>query len=478
MKSRLIASLSVLLAVVISISACNKIDTTTLGGDLIPSVDNISTFETILDVITDNKLFNDTTRMLYDTDHGLGIIENDAEFGKTSASIYSSFTPIVYKVNPFTRRDSITLDSVVLSLAYTRVYGDSNSVQHIEVKEITPTASFTDSLYPLSNPDFPTEPALLGSADVAFNHLSDSIQYMNGKDIVRSKGEMRIKLDTAWARKFVDYDTVAGQPYYNDTLFKEKFKGLEIKAADGSPVKKALAYFNLSETSKTRITFYYRKPNNGKTDTTFVVFNYTRDPHANLIRRTPANNYLANVNNATENDELLYIQSTPGSYSYVRIPGLDTLKSSLKVIHLAELICEKAPSMEDFYAPPGRMFIDAINSTNDSAFTIRNDYIPTTSSPGYEVGSLGGDLKNDNYVFKLTRYVQSLVTYQYPNPWLRIYAPFSTQPYFTEINSISTGSRQYIIVNEPVAFGRVILYGGAAADTSKRLRLRIIYSKI
>jgi hypothetical protein len=476
--SKLIASATVLLTTIFFIGACNKIDTTTLGGDLIPPVDNVNTFETILDVVTDNKLFNDTTRILYNSNHALGIIENDAEFGRTEAAIYSSFTPTSYKSFPFARRDSVTIDSVVLSLAYTNVFGDSNSIQHIEVKEISPTANFTDSIYRFNSPDFPTESTVLGGADISFNPLSDSVFYRNGLDTIRTKSEMRIKLDTAWARRFVDYDTSAGQPYYSDSLFKIQFKGLEIKATEASPIKKALAYFNLDDNARSRITFYIRKPNGTKTDTSVVAFVYTNDPHANIIRSTPANNYLANVNNGTENDELLYIKSSPGSYATIKIPGLDTLKNSLKVIHRAELICEKAPSMEDYYIQPSRLFIEAINAANDSSFTIRNDFIPTTASPGYEVGSLGGNFAKNKYIFTITRYVQSLVTYKYPNPSLRISAPFTAQPFYTVPNSLSFGSRQYLIVSEPPAFGRVILYGGANTDATKKMRLRIIYSKI
>ncbi len=482
MKRKLTAIVVALFTIISLISSCSKIDTTALGGELIPEIDNINTFETFLDIITDNKLFDDTTRMLYSSDHALGIIENDAEFGKTTAQMYASFAPAFYNTSPFTRRDSVIIDSVVLSLAYKTIFGDSNSVQHIEVREILPTAGFIDSLYPLAAPEFPTEPMLLGSSDISYGSLKDSVFYRNGLDTVRSAGEMRIQLDTAWARRFVEYDTIAGQPYYNDTLFRQVFKGLEIKATETSPMKNALAYFNLSDNAKTRIIFYIRKPKTTSgLDTSTAVFTYRRGPQANLVRRTPANNYLANVNNSIENDELLYIQSSPGSYALLKINGLDTIANSLKVIHKAELVCEVAPSMEDFFAPPQRMFIDAVNLANDSSFTIINDFVPTqSSSPGYEIEALGGAFNKNKYSFTLTRYVQSLVTYKFPNQLLRIHAPFNTQPYYYFPNSMLTSesARQYLIISEPVGFGRVILYGGAATDPGKKMRLRIIYSKI
>ncbi len=180
-----------------------------------------------------------------------------------------------------------------------------------------------------------------------------------------------------------------------------------------------------------KLLFYCRVQNNGKTDTIAPVFIYTNDPHANIVRHTPANAYLASVSNSVENDDKLYIQSTPGSYATVKVPGLDTFSLTNRVIHRAELIVEKfASAQENFYTVPNTLFIDVINDAGDSAFTVRNDFIRSSSAPGYDVASLGGRFKDDKYVFNLSRYVQSLVTKKFPNSTLRIYAPFSTIPLY------------------------------------------------
>lgn len=480
MNRKLLVSVSALFAVFLLINACNKIDTTTLGGDLIPNIDNVNTFEKIFDVITDNKLFSDTTRMLYGEPHPLGIIENDIEFGKTTATLYSSFTPNAYRVYPFTvKRDSVTLDSVVLSLGCTAVFGDTNSIQQFEVKEISRFQDFDDSAYFLNSPDFLTEGSVLGTATVDFKTLNDSVFYRNAKDTIRSNNELRILLDTAWARQFVNYDTTAGSPYNNDSTFKRSFKGLEVKVNEASPNKSALAYINLGDNARTRITFYYRVVNNGKTDTSVAIFGYTNDPHASLVRRTPMNNYLANVNNTEENDARLFIQASPGSYATVKIPALDTFSNH--IIHRAELICEKAPSDQDFYAAPKIMFIDAPNAAGDSVFAIRNDFAGAQGSPGYDLTALGGTYSKNKYVFNLSRYVQSIVARDFTNPTLRIYAPYSTYvyPLFPNTNTPISVNRAFLVINEPISFGRIVLYGGGEqAEPARRMRLRIIYSKI
>jgi hypothetical protein len=125
------------------------------------------------------------------------------------------------------------------------------------------------------------------------------------------------------------------------------------------------------------------------------------------------------------------------------------------------------------------MFIDIPGPNGgDSAFTIRNDFVLSNSAPGYDIVGLGGTFSKNKYIFNLSRYVQSIVTKGYPNPTLRIYAPFSTQPYYVfPDNSVNT-KKSFFVVNDPVAFGRIVLYGGAEQDTTKRMRLRIIYSKI
>src|SRR5438874_11944841 len=97
--------------------ACTKIDTTSLGSGLIPAVDNVHTFEMTLTLNTDNILFNDSTKMLSSDDLPLGYT-NDPEFGQTKGDIYFSIMPPTFGAYPFGKKDSLVMDSVILSLAY------------------------------------------------------------------------------------------------------------------------------------------------------------------------------------------------------------------------------------------------------------------------------------------------------------------------------------------------------------------------
>lgn len=480
MTRKILASFAALLTGILIFGSCNKIDTTDLGSELIPGSDNVATFDTTIDVITDNLLTpaTDTIKMLYTELHTAGVIENDAEFGPTETHFYTSFVTSQSHTYPFVNKDTVRIDSVVLSLAFNQLYGDSNSIENFEVREIFTGFQFKDTGYQIDNPDLPVRPDLLGNKTTSFWTLNDSVTYVNDKDTVRTRGELRIKLDTSWARRFVSYDTSG--VYNTDSSFMQAFKGIEVKVNEGvSPVKRALAYFDINDNTRTRITFYCRIQNNGRTDTIAPYFMYRRGaPEANMVRRTPANAYAANVNNGLPNDEKIYLQTTPGSFVKVDIPALSTLEN--RVIHRAELICERLPSQDDnYYAPPPYMFIDALSQTGDSIFTIRNDFVFTNSGRGYDLSLLGGqyNVNTKQYVFNLTRYVQSIVTKKQTNYTLRVSAPFTVVPFLLTTND-HPGSRVPMVLNTTLAGGRVVLYGGNYADATKKMRLRIIYSKI
>jgi hypothetical protein len=69
--------------------SCTKINNPTeLGGDVLPAIDNIRTFQTFLETRTDNALFIDSNKVFYSDDMALGHIDDDREFGKTHADAY------------------------------------------------------------------------------------------------------------------------------------------------------------------------------------------------------------------------------------------------------------------------------------------------------------------------------------------------------------------------------------------------------
>ena len=120
---------------------CTKIDTTNLGSGLIPAVDNVNTFDTIISVVANNFdsiPFGKECAIIYPTDeHALGYIGNDTYFGTTTATIFTELKPAIFPFSFEAKSTDRTLDSVVLVLSYVRTWGDSTTPQSVNVYQIT-----------------------------------------------------------------------------------------------------------------------------------------------------------------------------------------------------------------------------------------------------------------------------------------------------------------------------------------------------
>jgi hypothetical protein len=481
-------------------ASCTKINEgTILGDDLIPAVDNITTFDTTLEVLTDNFLFNDSTNVIPSDDMALGTL-NDPEFGQTTASVFFNISlprngnnpgsqgsiPAVDSSSTFFKasKDSIFVDSVILTLDYRGVYGDSNSVQQVQVYEIPQGSDFYDTAYyRLNHPEFPTG-ALLGSRSFVISTLDDSTTVVRGGDTSRVANVMRIPLQVSVGQRFAAFDrtNTANGGLHNDSTLRKLFPGFAVKASGAN----ALTYVNLS-TSNTGMIIYYRSQLKGVKDTTAVQFVHAnrffyRNPgdtfsrpaaggQANTIVRTPGGNFAAALNNGNPEDPQLYIQTTPGSYATVSVPGLANFGNH--VIHRAELIAPRISSaLDNILTPPASLFLDLVNANDDSLLLLDRD-IAFNQGGGIDLNSFGGRLRPDqNYIFNITRHVQGIATRNEPNRVFRLYTPYDVVYAVPNSTSLRVNA-----ITQP-ANGRVVLGGGNHPEPARRTRVRIIYSKI
>jgi hypothetical protein len=132
--------------------------------------------------------------------------------------------------------------------------------------------------------------------------------------------------------------------------------------------------------------------------------------------------------------------------------------------------------MDNFFTAPTQLFLDKINTTNDSAFLLDEFIVQTQQGPSYNYNSFGGKLRGDDtYRFNLTTSVQDVLTRREPNYRYRIYAPFDTRPFDVSIQPPVTRFIQAIPLP---AYGRVVLAGGNYADPGMQMRLLVIYSNL
>jgi len=461
--------------------SCTKVnEATELGGDLIPEVDNINTFDSTFETVTDNRRFIDTTRIVNSSDLVIGHLD-DPEFGKVDAGFHFNVLPTQFGKYPFVHKDSvIVMDSVVLSLAYNGSYGDTaNGSQTLRVFEIDPAADFKfDSNYKYTSPtsDFATIGPELGSKTFTIRSLKDSVWVVRPKDTAKVGGVVRIRLNNDLATRFASYDTSAGPlgAYRYDTAgskplgntFRSLFKGMAIKADNGGNV---LSYFNVADINRTKLTVYFKViHSNGKNDTLSFDFKHTTNGQANYVQYTPAGGWASGLAGGTS-DQTLYIQSGPsGSYASVYIPGLSNLEN--KVIHRADLFVNRIATTTDAtFKEPDLLFLDRVNRTGDTVSTLHYDL--AFGGGAYDVTFFGGRLSNGMYRFNMTRFVQGIVTRKEPNDTLRLHAPIRSSAFDKLANSYQTFS-----INPKPAFGRVVVGGGSHPDPALRMRLRIIYS--
>ncbi|HWC53236.1 MAG TPA: DUF4270 family protein [Chitinophagaceae bacterium] len=482
-RTNLASLAAIILCIALLAAGCQKInDATTLGSDLIPAVDNVSTFDTTLSVETYNGLFtnlDDSTVIGSGAEHFAGYISNDPLFGKTSATMYLELKPDF----PFTfgfgkKIDSlIQLDSVVLVLGYTRTYGDSLSPMSLRVREIDQASDFRyDSNYLVRSNNFVLGSTLGSANGIIPANLDDSIKVFQDTTLK----QLRIPLDNSFGMRILSYDSTV---YATDSAFRSKFKGFAVvpDALSGN----ALLGFNLQDPN-TKLAFYYHYKNGAITDTAVVsYFNFgTTCAHANLIERDYTGSQMESYEGGTTPDDLVFIQNTPGSFATIKIPDLKLFPT--RIIHRAELIAEQvydpSPVSDGIFAVPDLLYLDAYDTAKQKFRTIPYDFIlDPTAGPNYlDFGTFGKttvDVNNNPitvWKFNITRYVQNYLTKKEPLYDFRLSAPFSTNDLFRYdgVNDIY----QFVSVNSLIAAGRVRLGGGS--HPTQRLRLHIIYSKL
>jgi hypothetical protein len=492
--SPVILALSGLLLFII---ACTRIDTTELGDELIPAVDNVTTFDLTLDVVSDNLPFTDTLPVIASDDLPVGEIFDDPEFGRTVSNLFFTVYPTAANprpYNPYFAPDSVVgIDSVVLQLAFSGVYGDTNSVETFTVEEISQGSGFRDSSYYLGTGSFATA-GVLGTKVVDFTKFNDSITLIRKRDTTKVVNVLRIRLNNSFGDRLADYDTTntANGGYRSDSIFSTLVRGLAIKVDSNKATNRGLAYFNLAD-ARTKLQVYYRTKRNSGLDTAVAEYLHsgiksinglstTVSGRASTIRRQPQHGWATYLANGNPNDDRLYIQSSPGSYALLKIPGLDTMTN--KVVHLAQLIVPRvAGAGDNTFGLPNFLFMDMLTDDKDSALTVQNDFIFVNGTPN--IATFGGFIRaaDQTYRYNLTRHVQGIITRDEKNYTLRLYAPYVTIPYYFPPGKAadfapSALSKVSVPVTSGLGAGRVVLYGGAEADATKKLRLYIVYSKI
>jgi hypothetical protein len=471
----------------IVLTSCKKInEATELGDDLIPIVDNITTFDTTITVEAYNGLFDlatDSQRYTRSEEQYVGRITNDPLFGGTDARMFFELKSTNY---PFAfgnaDPDSLTLDSVVLVLDYMETYGDTLVPQTLNVYEIAQggPAFKPDSNYLIRENNFILG-AQLGSRTLTPATLNDSVKvYLD-----TTKNQLRIRLDDDFGQRLLNYDSTRGPngAYSSDSAFRSKFKGFALHSVGGG---NAVMGFNLGGPN-TKLAIYYKFTKNAKLDTTVHYFRFTTlSAAAQHVIRDNTFGEIAGVQGGSAPDDLVYLQNTPGSFATIKIP--DIMNISNRLIHRAELIVEQVYHPTDtIFKAPDYVYLDAYDPSialpKRQYRTIPydviydgQDYNRNTfgSAPQNKLDPNGRNVKV--WKFNISRYVQHLLTRTATLYDLRMYTTY------TALNQYGTPPGPDVtigvFVNPTIVKGRVRVAGGTPTSDNQRMRLRLVYSKI
>ena len=138
---------------ILALTACTKIDSTKLGSELIPAVDNVKTFETVLDVIANNYLDTMPYSLNTSNPHMVGAISQDPVFGTSSAIMYFQMTPTAFPfkfaADSIKGNSKVGFDSAVLILDFIGFYGDSTQPVNFKLYGSDSVLKPDESLFPM-----------------------------------------------------------------------------------------------------------------------------------------------------------------------------------------------------------------------------------------------------------------------------------------------------------------------------------------
>lgn len=319
----------------------------------------------------------------------------DPVFGKTTASL---FTEVLLSNILLDFGNGAGIDSVVLSLAYQNIWGDTASYQTFRVFELTESLNIDSAYFSnrMHNYDQINE---LGS--VTLIPTTDSVLI----DTVKVAPHLRIPLSHALGNKFLEANP---DVYSSDINFREFFKGMFITA---DPVdeagKGALSAFSLFS-ENTSLKIYYHNNDNPSLTYTFLITNnaarYNHYEHYDYEHAAPEFRQQVIEGDTNLGKEILYMQPLGGVKTFLHFPGLKALGSQIgenETIAINEAriyfsMLDPEPALD----PPPRLVLAKLTDEKGST-TLLDDQ---REGEVYFGGFYNQDTKE--YMFRLNRYIQ------------------------------------------------------------------------
>lgn len=390
-RKGLFLSATFFLMVLVSVGCKKKI--TQLGENVVPSEDLINSGGVDTFSIVTSSYRTDSVQS---SNRFFGILGscNDPEFGTINSEIYTQFRLI--NTSPTFDLANITIDSVVLSLDYSGVYGSPGN-QTIEVYEITDSEPLSDTATYYTSTTFATSATNLVLPGTEVMYLDPNA--ITFDDTTQVDPQLRIFLDPNLALQLFTEANMNPATFADNDAFLTYFKGLKIKTNNGAQASGdgGLFYFDLNDAdSKMRVHY----TDNGVARIyDFVINSNCADfNHIDFNEDIDVTNV---INNPALGQSTYYAQSFR-SRAIVKIPGLTSLPKNA-IVHNATMVLPAQYQTGQPFEPGTELSVALFSSETDS----------TLISDGSTLGLYNSG--NKTFTINLRNYVQRIVSGELEN---------------------------------------------------------------
>lgn len=375
-------------------ASCN--DDGAVGLDLLPNPDGIGVFKLDTFSLRTYTVTEDSLEVQQPPILALGEV-SDPVFGLTKVGATYQVLLTNENINLGT---NVQVDSLVLALNFDNYYGDTTDQLLLTVYELDESI-YRDSIYYSGQ-----APAVKSTPLATFNYTPRPIgtvavdePRVNGVDTVFNyPGLLRIPLSAELSNRILAASGTAD--LQNNTNFLNFFKGIYITAERVNSSSTGSVMLFSTTSSRNGLFMYY------KTDTVRRRFDMLMTDQ--VARRNVFNfDYQGTevgdrINDTSDMVIKGYVQAGGSVKLKVDMPYLRNLVKDFDVaINKAEVIFEVVPGSDNApFTPPSRMFLLRADTLNGNSGFIVSDLI----EPYYD-----GNLKNGQYKFVITRYVQELL---------------------------------------------------------------------
>jgi hypothetical protein len=422
------------------LSACKK-ENNNVGIDIQPPNDRLGVEKTDTVTVISYSQRIDSVRTDETSVSLLGSL-NDPIFGTKTANIYTQFR-LSQVAGTF--GDNPVLDSLILTLDFASIYGDSTATLTLDIFEMSEGIHADSNYY--SDNSTAYYPELIASKTFTAN-LVDSV-VVNGDTL---PPHLRINLgeaNPAFAEKLL---SASPDDLNTQDNFVEFFKGLYLKVQEVSSGGAILSVDLLSSLSE--MVLYYRNDEEDSLDFNFAISSfaarYGQFQH-NYSVAQPIFRQQVIEGDTSLGKTTCYVQSMAGVKTIIKFPFLRSLNLDGNIaVNEARLFINVQE--EDPWFPPAQTMV-LVRSDGEGGYTVLEDQLE-----GQEYFGGVYDEENRGYWFRITSSIQQILSQDDPDHGFELF-----------ISGGSLNAQRCVLTgSDPIT----------PVPYEERMRLVITYSKI